>query len=70
MATDIVIACHDKDGDDYHDATLVPTKLTWGLDLDVVTYHSVCTSKVGEDLCPTVCCTTTVVSEEAGTVVL
>lgn len=27
-ATDAVIACHDKDGDDYHDATLVPTKLT------------------------------------------
>lgn len=48
--------------------TLVPTKSTWGLDLDVVAHHSVWTSHVGESAMPTVCRTTTRVLEDAGNV--
>lgn len=59
---------HDKDGETYHDTTLVPTKLTCGSDLDGVSHRSVCTAEVGEDLVPTVCRSATLVVEDTGSV--
>lgn len=70
-ASEVNFCCgslHDKLGDTYHDTTLVPTKLTCGSDLDVASHRSVCTTDVGEDFKPTVWCTTTYVSEDAGNV--